>query len=227
MPVNREEMYASIPQPALERLPLYLNYLKAQREKGREQTSSAIIASDLGMTGIQVRKDLAYVSSGKPRTGRNISALIECLEEALGCGEEKAAVLVGAGRLGQALMSYDGFAHYGFDIVAAFDINEHRIGTSIRGRMVYPADRIVELIGKLGVVYGIITVSLDQAQQVCDQLVAGGVRAILNFAPLNLYVPENVVVSNVDIAASMLLLSNTLAIHDLGARGKKDADERE
>ena len=220
MALNRSEMHASIPRPALERLPQYLNYLKTCRAEGCEQISSAAIAEDLGMTGIQVRKDLAYISSGKPRTGRNVAALIDCLEEVLGCREEKKMVLVGAGRLGQALMSHDGFAHYGFHLVMAFDVDEHRIGTTIRGCTVYPADSIVEMTRKLGVTYGVLTVSVDHAQTACDQLVAGGVRAILNFAPLNLYVPDNVVVRNVDIAASMLLLSNALAIHDLGAEGE-------
>lgn len=212
MSIDRVELSAVIPQPTLERLPMYLNYLRMRKAEGCEQISSSVIAQNLRMTGIQVRKDLAYVSSGKPRTGRNVSALIDCLEDVLGCREEKDVVLVGAGRLGQALMAYDGFSHCGFNIVAAFDADEHRIGATIHGRTVYPAEHITDLTQKLSVSYGIITVPIDQAQGVCDRLVDGGVRAILNFAPGYLSVPDTVVVRNMDIAASMLLLSNDLVV---------------
>ena len=166
------------------------------------------------MTGIQVRKDLAYVSSGKPRTGRDIAELIESLEALLGCAQVKETVLVGAGRLGQALLSYEGFARYGFNIVMAFDADEHRIGTSIRGKTVYPADRLVSMTRQRDIQYAIIAVTMDQAQLVCDQLAEGGVRAVLNFAPVNLTVPQGMVVRNVDIAASMLLLSSALMAED-------------
>ena len=94
MSINRSELNAAIPQPAMERLPLYLNYLKMRLAEGCEQISSAMIAQDLRLTGIQVRKDLAYVSSGRPRTGRNVAALIACLEEALGYRTEKRVVML-------------------------------------------------------------------------------------------------------------------------------------
>lgn len=212
MPINRTETGAVIPQPAMERLPLYLNYLKMRLGEGCEQISSATIAQDLRLTGIQVRKDLAYVSSGRPRTGRNVASLIACLEEALGYRTEKRVVLAGAGRLGQALMSYEGFAHSGFRMVAAFDADEHRIGMSIGGCLVYPAESIAAQSRALGADYGIIAVPASQAQSVCDKLVAGGVRAILCFAPVNLKVPGDVVVRNMDIAASLLMLSNSLPL---------------
>ena len=210
MSINRSELNAAIPQPAMERLPLYLNYLKMRLAEGCEQISSAMIAQDLRLTGIQVRKDLAYVSSGRPRTGRNVAALIACLEEALGYRREKRVVLAGAGRLGQALMSYDGFAHCGFRMVAAFDADEHRIGMAINGCLVYPSESIAAQTKSVGADYGIIAVPAAQAQAVCDRLVEGGVRAILCFAPVNLNVPRRVVVRNMDIAASLLLLSNSL-----------------
>ena len=203
-----------IPQPTLERLPVYLNYLKMRRAEGLRQISSTIMADDLRMTGIQVRKDLAYVSSGRPRTGRDVNELISCLEDTLGCREQKDVALVGVGRLGQALLSYDGFRSCGFNIVAAFDADESLIGRTFRGRTVLNAADLADMVRRMGISYGIITVSADHAQGVCDQLVRGGVRAILNFAPVYLTVPENVAVRNVDIAASLLLLSNALTLLD-------------
>jgi len=202
------------PQPTLERLPIYLNYLKARQQEGCEQISSAMIAQDLKMTGIQVRKDLAYVSSGTPKVGRSVSLLIESLEEALGYRVEKQVVLVGAGRLGQALISYEGFRHCGFRVVAAFDQDEYRVGMTMQGCRVYPASEIVTVTREMGVNYAIIAVPADQAQQACDRLVEAGVRAILNFAPGTLNVPAAVVVRNIDLAASMLSLAATLAMRD-------------
>ena len=214
MAAERRGPGAEIPQPTLERLPVYLNYLKMRRAEGVRQIASTAMADDLRMTGIQVRKDLAYVSSGRPRTGRDVGELIACLEETLGCRENKDVVLVGVGRLGQALLAYDGFRACGFQVVAAFDADESLIGMTIRGRTIRAAAGVTDFVRRAAVQYGIITVSADHAQSVCDQLVRGGVRAILNFAPVYLNAPEGVVVRNVDIAASLLLLSNALALMD-------------
>ncbi|MBE6931048.1 MAG: redox-sensing transcriptional repressor Rex [Ruminococcaceae bacterium] len=210
MPETSAVSCSAIPRPTLERLPRYLNYLRTRRAEGCEQTSSSAIAQDLKLTAIQVRKDLAYVGSGKPRTGHSVSELIDQLESFLGYDDAKDAVLVGAGHLGQALLAYHGFADYGLNILAAFDTDEALAGQRIHGKPIFAADRLIHLTARLGAPLGIITVPAKYAQDVCDQLVSAGVCGILNFAPVHLTVPDNVLVRNVDIAAQMALLSSSL-----------------
>lgn len=207
----------SVPQPVLKRLPQYLNYLRGKQEEGLERISSTVIAADLMLNSVQVRKDLAYVSdSGKPRTGFSVDELIRDIELFLGYGNTKDAVLVGAGHLGKTLLAYEGFAEYGLHILAAFDTREELIGTEVYGKPVFPVSRLPEMTGRLCAHIGIITTPADAAQEVCNLLVAGGVQAIWNFAPTHLDVPDNVIVQNEDIAASLALLSNRLA-----ERGKR------
>ncbi len=201
-----------IPQPTMERLPMYLNYFKQRKNEGCSQISSADVALDLRMTAIQVRKDLACVCEGRPRTGRSTDEIIDALEMLLGCREIKQVVIVGAGRLGQALMDYEGFGRSGFHVAAAFDNDPARCNVTINGRYVYPMREIGSTIRSLNAEYGIITVPDTQAQYVCDILVAAGIKAILNFAPIHLIVPEGIVVKDMDMGASMLYLSNTLAV---------------
>ena len=210
MPVNGGKV--SVPQPVLKRLPRYLNYLRGKKQEGMERISSTIIAADLNLNPVQVRKDLACVSdSGKPRTGFSVEELIADIELFLGYGNTKDAVLVGAGHLGKTLLAYEGFAGYGLHILAAFDAREELTGAQICGKPVFPVSRLIEMTERLCASIGIITTPADAAQQVCDQLVAGGVQAIWNFAPVHLEVPEEVIVQNEDIAASLALLSNRLA----------------
>lgn len=210
--MSASQSKVAVPQPVLKRLPRYLNYLRGKQEDGLERISSTVIAADLMLNSVQVRKDLAYVSdSGKPRTGFSVDELICDIELFLGYGNTKDAVLVGAGHLGKTLLAYDGFEGYGLHILAAFDIREELVGTEVYGKPVFPMSRLPEMTGRLCAHIGIITTPADAAQAVCDLLVAGGVQAIWNFAPVHLDVPENVIVQNEDIAASLALLSNRLA----------------
>ena len=201
-----------VPQPVLKRLPRYLNYLRGKEKEGWERISSTVISADLNLNPVQVRKDLAYVSdSGKPRTGFALDELILDIERFLGYGNTKDAVLVGAGHLGQTLLAYEGFAAYGLNILAAFDVREELVGKELYGKPVFPVNRLPEMTERLCAHIGIITVPAAAAQDVCDLLVAGGVQAVWNFAPTHLEAPENVIVQNEDIAASLALLSNRLA----------------
>lgn len=210
--MNDGRMKMPVPQPVLKRMPLYLNYLRGKAEEGWERISSTVIAADMNLNPVQVRKDMAYASdSGRPRAGFALKELIGDIERFLGYGNAKDAVLVGAGRLGQTLMLYEGFDGYGLNILAAFDVDRQLIGTELRGRPVFPVDRLAEMTDRLCASIGIITVPAAAAQDVCDLLVAGGVQAIWNFAPVHLDVPEEVIVQNEDIAASLALLSNRLA----------------
>lgn len=197
----------------IKRLPYYLKLLKELNAKGVSHVPAAAIADSLSIYEVQVRKDLAAVSSqpGKPRVGFSVSGLIEDIEHFLGYDDVNTAVLVGAGHLGQALMSYGEFARYGLKIEAAFDVSADLIGHCIHGIHVHHMDSMQQVCEGQNIDIGIITTPVSCAQEVCDQLVACGVRAIWNFAHVYLHVPEDVIVQNEDMAVSFALLSNNLA----------------
>ena len=162
---------------------------------------------------MQVRKDLALISStaGKPKRGFDVDELIGDIDRFLGYDNVSDAVLVGAGGLGSALVGYGGFKNYGLNIVAAFDTNPALIGRSIKGVRVCDARELSSLVRRLNVRIGIIAVPKEAAQGAADALVEGGVRAIWNFAPVHLALPENIAVKNEDMAASLAILSKRLA----------------
>ena len=202
----------SVSKQTLQRLPQYLNFLKSMPRTGAANISATAIADALGLGDVQVRKDLALVSSGgRPKVGYDADRLIADLERFLGYDDVTSAVIVGAGDLGRALLGYGGFAAYGIELMAAFDRDAALAGQNIHGKPVFPAERLKELCGRMQIRIGIIAVPAEEAQQVCDALVESGVRAIWNFAPVNLSVPENVLVQNEDIAVSLAVLSKRLA----------------
>ena len=203
-------MTRDIPEISLQRLPIYLNYLKSLPE-GDKYISSGAIAAALGMGEVLVRKDLAYTSSsGRPKVGYVRAELVAAIEEYLGCNKKKNAVLVGVGGLGGALLSYGGFSKYGIDIVEAFDSDPEKIGTTVGGKAVRGDDELASAVNKYGALLAIVAVPAVAAQQVCDCLAASGVNGILNFAPVQLKAPENVVVRNIDVAASLAILASLL-----------------
>lgn len=207
-----KETLISISTQALRRMPYYLHYLKQLKSEGVEIIASPTIASDLSLNEVQVRKDFAAISTtkGKPKSGFNIQDLIYNMELLLGYHNVKDAVLVGAGSLGKALLSYKGFEYLGMDIVTAFDNNDELIGTELSGKKILSSDKISSVCRRLNVHIGIITVPANQAQMVCDQLVAGGILAIWNFAPIHLMVPSDIMVQNENMAASLAILSKHL-----------------
>lgn len=194
------------------RMPAYLRYLRDLEAGGIEYISSAVIAKDMAVSSVLVRKDLALVSSvpGKPRRGFEVEGLILDIEKFLGYDNESDAVLVGAGGLGKAFLGYEGFHNYGLNILAAFDVAPME---EIHGKPVYPMDRLGPFIKNHHIALGIITVPKSVAQQVCDSMVAAGIKGIWNFAPCQLSVPDHVVVKNVDLAASLALLSGEALKH--------------
>ncbi len=196
----------------LRRLPFYLSYLKSKHSEGVEFISSPQIASGLDLSEEQVRKDLALVSKscGKPKTGRNVETLILDLEEYLGYKNTNKAVIVGAGHLGSALIAYQGFSRYGLDIVAAFDNNPLKVGSLVGDKNIYSLDNLEEFCQGLDVLIGIITVPAEAAQEVCNRMVNLGLKAIWNFAPIKLDVPDSVIVQNENMASSLAVLSSKL-----------------
>ncbi|MDF2472682.1 MAG: redox-sensing transcriptional repressor [Lachnospiraceae bacterium] len=197
---------------ALRRMPYYIQQLRMLQNENIETVSAPKIAELLNLNEVQVRKDFAAVSSskGKPKAGFSVTELITNMENLLGYNNAEEAVLVGAGSLAHAILTYEGFKTYGLKIVAAFDINSAYIGTEINGTKVISAEKISDLCRRMKVYIGIITVPASQAQIVCDQLVAGGVLAIWNFAPIRLSVPDHILVQNENLAASLAVLSKHL-----------------
>ena len=202
-------MNQNISKHTLQRLPMYLSYIKALPEDAPKNISATTIAEALQLNDVQVRKDLASVSSsGKPKVGYNVKDLIAELEAFLGYNDIDNAVIVGAGSLGKALLNYSGFKAYGLNIIAAFDLCEEP--TEFQGKTVFPIAQLGSFCRKVNVHIGIITVPASSAQEICDLLVESGIRAIWNFAPVHLVVPDGILVQNENMASSLALLSNHL-----------------
>ena len=189
----------------LKRLPTYLSYLKRMPADAPAFISATSIANALGMGEVQVRKDLAVVSNaGKPKIGYPREDLIENISRYLCYDNTTDAILVGAGKLGQALLDYSGFAAYGLNILAAFDVAPAQTGCS---KPILSMDQLEVYCTEHNVHMGIITVPAAHAQAVCDQLIRCGIRAIWNFAPVHLDVPQNTLVQNENMATSLAVLS--------------------
>ena len=196
-----------VSQSVLKRLPGYLAYLKNMPEDAPTHISATALAGALGMGEVQVRKDLAIVSDGgRPKIGYLRESLIEDIEQFLGYDNTTDAVLIGAGKLGQALMGYSGFDEYGLNILAAFDVKPPMAETEY-GQPIYTMDRLAGFCHENKELMGIITVPADHAQEVCDELIAGGCKAIWNFAPTHLDVPDHILVQNENMATSLAVLS--------------------
>ena len=200
-------MDKKIPDVALKRLPLYLNYLENLPEEEYRHITAASVARALELGEVLVRKDLGNISGGgRPRTGYNRLKLIRTIEEYLGYDNVKDAVLIGAGKLGQALMGYQGFQQYGMRITAAFDISiSHE--AKLDGISVYPLHQLREYCQRNRILMGIIAVPANQAQSVADDLVAAGIKAIWCFSPVYLNLPEKLIVQYENMAASFAMLS--------------------
>lgn len=200
-----------IPLFSLQRLPVYLNYLRALPADDNEYISSGAIAKALKFGEVLVRKDLAYTSCvGRPKLGYRREELIAALEEFLLINNKKKAVIVGAGGLGKALLGYGGFGRYGIEICAAFDNDPEKIGREIAGKPVRDAGGIAEDCAENGATLAIITVPATVAQGVAEQLIKAGIKAILNFAPVQLSVDESVKVINMDVAANLAVLASMI-----------------
>lgn len=201
----------SIPKATLGRIPRYLNYLKSLSLDTVTYISATTVAKELNLGEVLVRKDLSMVSgTGKPRVGYDAEMLISQLEDCLGYNRLTLAVLVGAGRLGRALLQYDGFQHFGVKIIAAFDSNEQVLGLDSKTEIL-PMSQFSDFCKEHNVELGIITVGEGSAQEVCDQMIESGIKAIWNFAPCKLQIPESIMLQNENLALSLAHLRNRLS----------------
>ena len=200
----------SVTKATLGRIPQYLKFLKELPSESFKYVSATYIAKELELGEVQVRKDLNAISGeGKPKLGYVTEELIGKLEDCLGCNSVTSAVLVGAGKLGKALLDYDGFEKFGVKIVAAFDNNETVL--SLEGRVeIHPIHQFEQFCKEHNVKLGIITVGEGSAQTVCDQMVKSGITAIWNFAPCKLNIPAGILLQNENLALSLAHLNNQL-----------------
>ncbi len=196
-----------VSKSVLKRLPGYLAYLKGLPEDSPAHISATSLANALGMGEVQVRKDLAIVSDGgRPKIGYLREGLIADIEQFLGYDNTTDAVLIGAGKLGLALMGYSGFEEYGLNIQAAFDVAPTMEKTE-EGQPIYPMSKLEHFCKVHKVLMGIITVPAANAQEAADRLISCGVKAIWNFAPVHLDVPPHILVQNENMATSLAVLS--------------------
>lgn len=196
-----------ISKSVLKRLPGYLAYLKNMPEGSPTHISATALANALGMGEVQVRKDLAMVSDGgRPKIGYLRESLIDDIEQFLGYDNTTDAILIGAGKLGLALMGFKGFHEYGLNILAAFDVAP-KVEFTDEGKPVYHISKLESYCHKHKVLMGIITVPDAHAQEVADQLIASGIKAIWSFSSAHLEVPGNILVQYENMATSFAVLS--------------------
>ena len=203
---------SNVTKATLGRLPQYLQFLNGLPPGQYDHISATTIARMLSLGEVQVRKDLAAVSGlGKPKVGYRTSELIKDLEDALGCKKLTPAILVGAGKLGRALLDYNGFEEYGVKITAAFDCNEQVLRMNNTSKEILPISSLKKYCTENGIRIGIITVGSGSAQDVCDQMLEAGITAIWNFAPCQLKVPDNVLVKQENLALSLAHLNSQIS----------------
>src|SRR3954469_6974283 len=197
-----------IPNPAVKRLSLYLRQLETFKRKDRRTISSKQLGESLGLTDAQVRKDLAYFGPFRhPGIGYRVDELISQVKHILGTDKTWNVLIVGAGNLGRALMAYQGFDAKGFRLVAVFDNDPTKTGKKQGNFTVQPLTEVADSIRKQNIRLAILAVPADFAQDVADQLVAAGIRGLLNFAPVSLNVPADVALNAVDLAVQLEQIS--------------------
>ena len=204
-----------VPEPTLRRLPWYLSNIKLMKEKGEQYVSSTQISKEINIDASQIAKDLSYVNiSGRTRVGYNIDALIEVLESFLGFTNMHKAFLFGVGSLGAALLRDSGLHHFGLEIVAAFDVNPELVGKDLNGIPIFHSDDFETKMKEYDVNIGVLTVPINIAQEITNKMVDGGIKAVWNFTPLRIRVPENIVVQNTSLYAHLAVMFNRLNFNE-------------
>jgi redox-sensing transcriptional repressor len=205
-------MMRKIAESTVRRLSLYLRFLEEFEGQGVETVSSEALASRGGTTSAQVRKDLSFFGSfGKRGLGYSVGELVRKLRDILGLGRSYRVAVLGAGKIGSAMVHYQGFRQRGFEIVSIFDSDPAKIGRRWNGLVVRDVNALEAELGQQPVDIAVLAVPAEAAQAVAERLVAAGVKAILNFAPVQLSAPEDVAVKTVNLALELEALSYALA----------------
>ena len=211
-----------VPAPAVRRLSLYLRELESFLRHDRQTISSKQLGEALGLTDAQVRKDLAYFGQfGHPGIGYRVDELVTRIKCILGTDRTWNVLLVGAGNLGHALLSYRGFSKKGFQIVAVFDNDPEKVGQPIgpdERLIIQPFSQVRQAVREKDIQVAIISVPAEVAQSVADELVSAGIKGILNFAPASLTVPESVPIASVDLAVHLEQLAFRISANQLAAQ---------
>ena len=195
----------------MRRLPWYLSNAKLMKERGERYVSSTQISRQINIDASQIAKDLSYVNiAGRTRVGYEIDRLVSVLEDFLGFTNMHRAYLFGVGSLGGALLRDSGLSHFGLKIVGAFDVNPELVGTEINGIPIYHTDEFEERMEKDKVKIGVLAVPINIAQEITDKMVAGGIKAVWNFTPFRIRVPETIVVQNTSLYAHLAVMFNRL-----------------
>ena len=197
-----------VPIPSVKRFPSYLRILRQRQAEGMEYISATVLAEELNLKPIQVRKDISCTGiEGKPKVGFVVDELIDSITHVLGWDNSAEALIVGVGNLGKAISMYEGFTAYGLRIVAAFDNDPAKIGEKVGDLVVQGMDKLKSFIETNGISIAVITVPAKHAQSVADSLVEYGIKGIWNFAPKDLKIPSEVVMQRTDLATSFAVLS--------------------
>ena len=205
-----------VPEPTLRRFPWYLSNVKLLRKKGERFVSSTQISKEINIDASQIAKDLSYVNiSGRTRVGYEIDTLIAVLEDFLGFTNIHKAFLFGVGSLGGALLRDSGLNHFGLEIVAAFDVNPDLVGTTLNGIPIYHSNDFEKKMREYDVNIGVLTVPIEIAQTITDTMVAGGIKAVWNFTPFRIRVPEDIVVQNTSLYAHLAVMFNRLNFNEI------------
>src|SRR5689334_23357574 len=206
-----------VPNPAVRRLSLYLRQLESFKKKDRRTISSKQLGESLGLTDAQVRKDFAYFGQfGHPGIGYRVDDLINQVKRILGTDKIWNVMLIGAGNLGRALLAYRGFEQKGFKMVAVFDADPSKVGKKVGPFTIQSTSELATTVEKQSIRLAIIAVPADNAQEVADQLVAAGLRGLLNFAPVSITVPPEVALNAVDLAVQLEQLSFQVSLGAMG-----------
>ena len=212
---NEHKFLGKVPEPTLRRLPWYLSNLKLLCQKGEQYVSSTQLSKETNIDASQIAKDLSFVRvTGRTRVGYEVETLITVLEDFLGFTRIHKAFLFGVGSLGGALLRDTGLEHFGLQIVAAFDVNPNLVGTTLCGIPIYHTDEFEQKMLEYDVNIGVLTVPIEIAQAVTDKMVAGGIKAVWNFTPFRIRVPESIVVQNTSLYAHLALMFNRLNFND-------------
>ncbi len=213
---NEQKFLEKVPEPTLRRLPWYLSNLKLLRQKGERYVSSTQLAKETNIDASQIAKDLSYVRiAGRTRVGYEVDMLIAVLEDFLGFTRMHKAFLFGVGSLGGALLHDTGLKQFGLQIVAAFDVNPDLVGTNLGGIPIFHSDEFEQKMKEYDVNIGVLTVPIEIAQAITDKMVAGGIKAVWNFTPFRIRVPEEIVVQNTSLYAHLALMFNRLNFNEI------------
>lgn len=215
-PTSQHKSISKVPEPTLRRLPWYLSNIKLLKQKGERFVSSTQIAKEINIDASQIAKDLSYVNiAGRTRVGYEVDTLIDVLENFLGFTNLHKAFLFGVGSLGGALLSDSGLSHFGLEIVAAFDISPRLVGSKLNGIPIFHSDEFEQKMQEYNVNIGVLTVPIEIAQQITDKMVAGGIKAVWNFTPFRIRVPEHIVVQNTSLYAHLAVMFNRLNFNEI------------